>query len=986
MANTRGIFTLSQVQTKQRYGEFVPSSDVFIGFPDVSVGYDTGYFGGGLSPSGHLSIMDKTNFADDTTSYVPGANLSVGRSYPGGAGNSNNGYFGGGQIPGPTLVSTMDKVDYSSDTTAEVPGAALSGARYYTAATGNSRAGYIGGGNPGPLNTMDKCTYSSDTTAAVPTANLSVSRYVLFATGNQGAGYFTGGYSHPNNISTTDKLNYYIDTTAAVPAAKLSLARYSGAGASSSTAAYFGGGYGAPIYSTTDKLTYSTDTTAEVPGAALSIPRYAHIATGNSTAAYFGGGLGPSDLSTLDKLTYADETAAILPSTADLSHARYGLSAVGSRSCTLPSSQPSPFVQLSTGNQVAGPNTGYAVGGRQPSQPTNPGSMSIVDKIDYGTDTLSAVGPTPNPSDNNGITNSSTDLYSAGGYPTQVGTLSSIIYKVTYSSDTAGTAPNLTVARYATGGLSSPSNGYYSGGGPGFSLTDRLVFSSDSVARIPSADLPVPSAYRGGMAGNTSRGYFALGTSGGQSQVFKLDYISEFYSSLPTSTFPFSGSGSVAAGDMKSLVISTFNVTNFQKLVYSTETGQQIPSAPKPELGMQLMGASSNSDGAYFSGGYYPSITAGKSDTIKLSYGTDTVENLPASNLSAARYSLSGGGARSSGTPQPPAVTPTPQTIPEASDATMYSASGPSISSFEKFTTVTETASAIPGANTSVNGSTHTTFVGSKTDGFVSGGVNTAFSGTDKIVYSSDSVSRVPGMDMIPSTNAYFYAATPVATESLGYLMGGVGPSNPGNESFVQKLDYSAETAGRVPTADMPSPRRYGNNIGSTTNGYLVAGSQSGSGVPTVMYTDTVKLNYSTESCSALPASPLPTWGTSYSSGTGVTNPSHGYLNAPQPSSKNSTSIFKFTLSSETSALAPGATLSAVQYACKASGDHTSGYFGGGRDTGFGNLTTMTKVTFSTDTSSNSPGNLTVARQRHSSRSTADQGMPAPTIGIPVIC
>jgi hypothetical protein len=107
---------------------------------------NTGYFGGGLP--GPRSTMDKVTYASDTTAAVPGAALSVARSYVAATGNSTAGYFGGGSAP---VAATMDKVTYASDTTAAVPGAALSVARFGLAATGNSTAGYFGGGTPGPV-------------------------------------------------------------------------------------------------------------------------------------------------------------------------------------------------------------------------------------------------------------------------------------------------------------------------------------------------------------------------------------------------------------------------------------------------------------------------------------------------------------------------------------------------------------------------------------------------------------------------------------------------------------------------------------------------------------------------------------------------------------------------------------------------------------------------------------------------------------------
>ena len=96
-----------------------------------------------------------------------------------------------------------------------------------------------------------------------------------------------------------------------------------------STHGYFGGG-SSPVKSIVDKLTYSSDTTAAVPSANLSQSRTYLAATGNSTHGYFGGNSSPVT-SIVDKLTYSSDTTAALPSGANLSEARYDLSASGAR-------------------------------------------------------------------------------------------------------------------------------------------------------------------------------------------------------------------------------------------------------------------------------------------------------------------------------------------------------------------------------------------------------------------------------------------------------------------------------------------------------------------------------------------------------------------------------------------------------------------------------------------------------------------------------
>ena len=103
---------------------------------------------------------------------------------------------------------------------------------------------------------------------------------------------------------------------------------------------YFGGGNPpSPGVSTMDKTTYSSDTTAAVPGASLSVARRYLAATGNSTHGYFGGNSSPVT-SIVDKLTYSSDTTASLPSGANLSEARYDLSASGARDEGRPTAVP----------------------------------------------------------------------------------------------------------------------------------------------------------------------------------------------------------------------------------------------------------------------------------------------------------------------------------------------------------------------------------------------------------------------------------------------------------------------------------------------------------------------------------------------------------------------------------------------------------------------------------------------------------------------
>jgi len=234
----------------------------------VPVGYDTGYFGGGSTPSG-VSTMDKITYSSETLSYTPTANLTSARSGAA-TGNTTHGYFS---------THPMDKVSYSSDTTTATTSANLSVNRGSLSATGNSTHGYFGGGWPGAGSgtaQMDKVTYASDTTAAVPGANFSLARYSTGATGSSTHGYFGGGWTNPGLRSTMDKVTYSTDTAAAVPGANLTANRENSKATGNSEIGYFAGGttvYNSTFVSTIDKVVYSTDTTSRLATADLSAAR-----------------------------------------------------------------------------------------------------------------------------------------------------------------------------------------------------------------------------------------------------------------------------------------------------------------------------------------------------------------------------------------------------------------------------------------------------------------------------------------------------------------------------------------------------------------------------------------------------------------------------------------------------------------------------------------------------------------------------------------
>jgi hypothetical protein len=193
-----------------------------------------GWFGGGTGiplgapPTQTLNRIDFSN--DSPTASVRGPLSSV-RTRLAATGNSNYGWFGGG-LPSsapPTTISTVERIDFSNDGVTVSPRGPLSSAKQRLAATGNSNYGWFGGGNTGgfpspQVATVDRIDFSNDSSTASVRGPLSSARgYALAATGNSNYGWFGGG----NNpaVATVDRIDFSNDSSTASVRGPLSAAR-----------------------------------------------------------------------------------------------------------------------------------------------------------------------------------------------------------------------------------------------------------------------------------------------------------------------------------------------------------------------------------------------------------------------------------------------------------------------------------------------------------------------------------------------------------------------------------------------------------------------------------------------------------------------------------------------------------------------------------------------------------------------------------------
>ena len=78
--------------------------------------------------------------------------------------------------------------------------------------------------------------------------------------------------------------------------------------------------------------------------------------------------------------------------------------------------------------------------------------------------------------------------------------------KVTYSTDTTAAVPSaaLSSPRFSPGATGNSTNGYFGGGGipTGATTMDKVTYSNDTTARVPGASLSVA---RRGLAASSAR-------------------------------------------------------------------------------------------------------------------------------------------------------------------------------------------------------------------------------------------------------------------------------------------------------------------------------------------------------------------------------------------------------------------------------------------------------------------------------------------------
>ena len=275
--------------------------------------------------------------------------------------------------------------------------------------------------------------------------------------------------------------------------------------------------------STITRITYATDTATSTNRGLLTFAQnQAAAGTGTLTDGWFGGGYQAPiglNITLVNRITFATDTA-----TASL---RGPLS--------VPRSRLTATSDTTTYGWFGG---GYG---------SAPGPRSIVDRITYATDTVTASGrgPLERSAYNLAGTGTTTSGWYCGGRNNMIPINYSIVSRITYATDTATASTRGLLTATATGGAATGDGTTYGwvAIGSSTSTVNRITFATDTATASTRGPL-TGAVYLSIGTGNSTFGYFIR--VGGDTTVSRITFATDTNTATdvgPTSAASFMGGG-----------------------------------------------------------------------------------------------------------------------------------------------------------------------------------------------------------------------------------------------------------------------------------------------------------------------------------------------------------------------------------------------------------------------------------------------------------
>ncbi len=551
-------------------------------------------------------------------------------------------------------------------------------------------------------------------------------------------------------------------------------------------------------------------------------------------------------------------------------------------------------------------NTGFIGGGKNASQNPAP-HVSSTQKIDFANDSATAVtkGSLNTAVNDSGGGSSTTHGYWSGGRDASNNNISTLS-RIDYANDTAAASPKGEgPARSNTAGCSNDTHGYWLGGSPSYPRIFRTTWANDTATQVsPGANNPRSYSWvQAAAAGNQN---FAWSDGGGgpySGDLAKLDYANDTQNLATSMQLNFVGGQGykhVAVGNAGYGYWSSgenHDITRNSRICrvdYTNDTGSALIKGNLSVVRAFAMGSSNPSQG-YWIGGANSTTEAGNGITSveRIDFANDTTTSMKGP-LNFAQSDGNGGqvGARSN------ALSPAGSTAPAVLQGDYYRPVG---SDFGYFTA---------GRN---NPPDH--------------------SNVDRIDYANDTAIAATRSPTIQSGGGI----ASLSSQNHGYTIGG--PS--ANASIVSRLDFTSDILAQAPKASY----QYSSGSGTAATGNESFGYISGGGSP--YRTSIDRLDYSNDLTSMFLKGNL---GTVRARHAAAGNSSFGYHAGGGAPSPRLSSVERIDYSSDTSTASPKGPLNADRQYLAATGNANYGYFGGGYFT-----PQVDRIDYASDTSTASP-------------------------------
>ena len=594
-------------------------------------------------------VYQKVDMATDTS-----MNISLGiHPYPSidaASGTSNvKGYLVGGSSP--STAVRVSRITYATQVSELIPGAQLPQQRENATGVSNGENSYFSG----DTGTYDftstyKLSHSNETTETLPS-----SAHSLEGGGGAGMGNQTLGYISQSNESRISKLTYATDTrtialnvTSVGSPGNRTLARFGG---ESDTACYWIGGPSPSATGwTSDKWTFATETATLIPAADTGL----YYGTKNNMGSgknIFGYVAGTSGKSYIQKFNYAVDTQiSTFNLSSNYTSGSWGISAQRflNQSTQINAPIQSPTSSTTISRSIGSvPNTGYFGGG-------DPGDNNSIKRFNFSNETTSTIPATLSQSrDLTGGTSSITYGYFSGGRIAAIA-FRSHTDRVTYSNDTAARIPGANTTGEIADCLGSGTRTFgILGGGSGRvfssnvprSYIQKLSFADETIAR--DGNLPESRQAGAVVTEPQTAGYFMAGTTpagSDRSSVDKYTFSTSTGSVYPANTLLAkgyqTGMGSKTAGYVTGGPSGGgAGHSDVKKLTYSTSTWSTLSDTMS--AGKYLGGGLNNTIFGVFCGGL-PSNPR----TEKVTFATETVARIPGADWASNWYRINGAGAQ----------------------------------------------------------------------------------------------------------------------------------------------------------------------------------------------------------------------------------------------------------------------------------------------------------------------------------------------------